>query len=308
MNWIRLRIFLLALVAAFAGTLLPAEGIGQDKAPSAAKSASQIDFQALLPREAEYCRKLEASILDFFCREEVEETIDITLEANKPNAPINQWTYFDLRTGQTIFYQPGKVGKFKNTFVYDYQCIRRDRVITETRTLLKEGKEKRNEPNAQLKLSGFFYFNSLLSPVNLFGESSQPDYDYQVVGRERFESRPVIVVEVKPKAGVVEPKCLSGKAWIEPGTADILKMELTQRPSGGLEVFAKREAQYKRKLRLTLRTEFSAEKNGIRFPSRLLIEEAYLNDQGRAFVRSKTNIVYTNFKFFTVATESRIIK
>jgi len=268
----------------------------------------EIDLPGLLQKAAEYCRRLESSILDFFCREEVEETIDLTLEPEKPGAPLDEWRYLSGRNTGSIFYSAGKVKKFKNSFVYDYQCLRADRVITEKRTLLREGAEERNEPNAKLELSGFVYFNNLLSPINLFGERSQPDYDYQIVGRERFERRRVIVVEAKLKAGVTEPKCLSGKAWIDPATADILKMELTQKPTGGLEIFAKQESQYKRKLRLTLRTEFSAEKNGIRFPSRLLIEESYLNNMGRAFVRSKTEVVYKDFKFFTVTTESQIIK
>lgn len=305
MNRPRPKIILSVLLVTLVGICGTSIGVCQDKAAAAAKSATEIDLPALLQKAAEYCRKLEGSIFDFFCREEIEETIDVTLEPIKPSAPLDEWSYGG---GSNRISIAGKVSKVKNSFVYDYQCIRADRVLTEKRTLLKEGREERNVPNAKLELSGLVYFNNLLSPINLFGERNQPDYDYRVVGKEKFEKRPVLVVEAKLKAGVIEPKCLSGKAWIDPETADILKMELTQKPTGGVEVFAQREAQYDRKLRLTLRTEFSAEKNGIRFPSRLLIEEAYLNKMGRAYVRSKTNVVYTNFKFFTVATESRIIK
>jgi hypothetical protein len=306
----QLRFVLSIILATLVGVCGSAAGGAQDKAAAAAaaKSQSEMDLPGLLQKAAEYCRRLEGSILDFFCREEVEETIDVSLEAEKPGAPLDEWRYLSGRNTGSIFISAGKVKKFKNIFVYDYQCLRADRVITEKRTLLRDGVEERNVPNAKLELSGFVYFNNLLSPINLFGERNQSDFDYKIVGKEKFEKRRVLVVEAKLKAGVVEPKCLSGKAWIDPATADILKMELTQKPTGGLEIFGKRESQYKRKLRLTLRTEFSAEKNGIRFPSRLLIEEAYLNNMGRAFIRSKTSVVYTNFKFFTVETESRIIK
>jgi hypothetical protein len=308
MNRPRPKIILSVLLATLVGICGTLAGVSQDKAAAAAKSATEIDLPSLLQKAAEYCQRLEGSIFDFFCREEIEETIDVTLEPIKPGAPLDEWSYGGGSNRRGIYSIAGKVSKFKNSFVYDYQCIRAERVLTEKRTLLKEGKEERNVPNAKLELSGLVYFNNLLSPINLFGERSQPDFDYRVVGKEKFEKKPVLVVEAKLKAGVIEPKCLLGKAWIDPGTADILKMELTQKPTGGLEVFAKREAQYDRKLRLTLRTEFSAEKNGIRFPSRLLIEEAYLNKMGRAYVRSKTNVVYSNFKFFTVETESRIIR
>jgi hypothetical protein len=308
MSRIRSKIILSVFLVSLVGSSGASEAVCQDKAAAAEKNVMEIDLLGLLQRAAEYCQKLESSILDFFCREEVEETIDLTLDAEKPEAPLDEWRYLSGRNAGTKFISAGRVKKFKNSFFYDYQCLRADRVITEKRTLLREGAEARNEPDAKLKLSGFAYFNNLLSPINLFGERSQTDYDYMISGRERFERRRVLVVEAKLKADVPERRCLSGKAWIDPATADILKMELIQKPTGGLEIFAKRESQYKRKLRLTLRTEFSAEKNGIRFPSRILIEEAYLNDQGRAFIRSKTEVVYKDFKFFTVATESQVIR
>jgi len=302
------KIILSVLLISLVGSSGASPCICQEKAAAGAKNVAEIDFPALLSKAAEYCRKLESSILDFFCQEEVEETIDLTLEVEKPGAPLDEWRYLSGRNVGTNFISAGRIKKFKNSFAYDYQCLRADRVITEKRTLLREGAKERNEPNAKLELSGFTYFNSLLSPINLFGEKNQPDYDFSIIGKEKLKRRPVLVVEAKLKAGVTEPKCLSGKAWIDAATAEILKMELTQKPTGGLEIFAKREAQYKRKLRLMLRTEFSAEKNGIRFPSRLLIEEAYINNMGRAFIRSKTEVVYKDFKFFTVATESQIIK
>jgi hypothetical protein len=301
------KIVLSTSMILLAGSFGASPSICQEKAAAGAKNVAEIDFPALLKKAAEYCRRLEGSIFDFFCREEINETIDVTLDANRPTAPMSEWRVGG-RSGGSITLVGGKVRRFRNSFVYDYQCIRADRVLTEKRTLLKEGREKRNIPDAKLELSGFAYFNSLLSPINLFGEKNQPDYDFSIIGKEKFERRPVLVVEAKLKAGVTAPNCLAGKAWINPETADILKMELTLRPTGGLEMFAKREAQYNRKLRLTLRSEFSAEKNGIRFPSRILIEEAYLNDLGRAFIRSKTEVVYKDFKFFTVATESQVIR
>ena len=52
--------------------------------------------------------------------------------------------------------------------------------------------------------------------------------------------------------------------------------------------------------RLTMGSELKIEKNGMRFPNALSIEEAYVNEDGRAFVRSKVDVVYRDFKFFTV--------
>jgi hypothetical protein len=96
---------------------------------------------------------------------------------------------------------------------------------------------------------------------------------------------------------------LKGKAWIDPQTAEILKIEWIQKPVENVKVFKVRAALANGTLRMTVRTEFSAEKNGLRFPSRIRIEEAYLRPRGRAFIRSKTNVTYRDFKFFRVETE-----
>jgi hypothetical protein len=106
-----------------------------------------------------------------------------------------------------------------------------------------------------------------------------------------------------PRVPDSEAKNLYGKAWIDSETYDILKIEWSENRVGNYDIFEKRGEKFNRKPRITMRTEFSVEKNGIRFPSTLNLEEAYLNDRGRIFVRSETNVVYKNFKFFTVEVE-----
>ncbi len=51
-------------------------------------------------------------------------------------------------------------------------------------------------------------------------------------------------------------------------------------------------------------TEFGFEKNGLRFPSLDLTEEAYVDKDGARFVRAVTKVVYKEYKFFTVETET----
>lgn len=52
--------------------------------------------------------------------------------------------------------------------------------------------------------------------------------------------------------------------------------------------------------RITLTSEFGIEKNGIRFPSRLFSEEAYVNRQGKKVKLSETSVVYRDYRFFIV--------
>jgi hypothetical protein len=257
------------------------------------------DLGALLARVAEYCRKLEASAFDFVCREEIAEKINPSLDIPEPRPLTTGWgrPEFDVKTISRI------VREIKLSYVYDYQCVRADRSIREIRTLIKENGKETNVPNAQLKTSVVVFGTSLMGPVGLFGERFQPDYDFAVTGQDKIGKTKVLVVDARPKPGAPSSRNLFGKAWIDPATADILRIEWSESRVGRYEIFEKRGELYKRKPRLTIRSEFSAEKNGIRFPSRLFIEEAYLNDAGRAVVRSKTDVKYTGFKFFKVDVE-----
>jgi hypothetical protein len=252
------------------------------------------DLPSLLKRTAEYCRKLESAVLDFVCREEINEMIDPALDA-PPRPTIITWTTLEQRAFAT-----GPLPKIKNFYVYDYQCIRSGGAISEIRTLLQENRKKKNEPNAKLKTSVFVYGTVLLGPVGILVERLQGDYDYTIAGEDMVNKKPVVIINAKPVPGAPATTNLYGKVWVDPATAEILKIEWNESRVGHNEIFEKRAESYNRKPRITIRSEFQAEKNGIRFPSKLIIEEAYLNARGRAFVRSETTVTYKDFKFFTV--------
>jgi hypothetical protein len=272
--------------------------------PQAAVNPKAVDLGALLGKTADYCRKLEGSILDFVCLEEIRETIDPTADVLQANYFFggNDWGW-RLGDWTGASRQPKKI---KNSYLYDYQCVRSGQAVRETRTLLKENGKKMNVPNAALKTSVVVYGTVLMGPVGLLGERFQPQYDFSVVGREKIGKRPVVVVDAKPKPDAPETTNLYGKAWIDPATADILKIEWSESRVGRRQIFDKRGERYKRKPRLTILSEFRTERNGIRFPTSLVIEEAYVNEKGKAFVRSKTEVAYKDFKFFTVEVQSRI--
>jgi hypothetical protein len=190
-------------------------------------------------------------------------------------------------------------------YVYDYQCIRTGNLIQEKRTLLEENGVKKRVSGAVLKTSVVVFGNALLSPVGFFGKENQAFFNYAIGGKSKIEGRQTIAIEVKPKPEAPENKRFFGNAWIDPTTAKILKIEWNENQVGNYSVFEKRAERYLRSPRLTIMSEFSTEKNGIRFPSRMLIEEAYVNNLGRAMVRSTTEVRYTDFRFFSVEVDSR---
>jgi hypothetical protein len=270
---------------------------------------SPVRLEALLAKAAEYCRKLESSAFDFVCSEEIRETIDPKLDASQKGLRMDPGSTNYLGPGVSNYIGPtlvlSTVKKIKHSFVYDYQCVRAGRTIREVRTQLKENGKRKVVPNASLQTSVVVWGTALLAPVGLFGERFQPDYDFTVAGEGLFGKTKVIFVQAVPKPGAPPTRNLYGKASIDPATGDILEIEWSENRVGRFDVFEKRAEIYKRTPRLVIRSEFSAEKNGIRFPSGLHVEEAYLKESGKAFIRSKTDVVYKDFKFFTVEVEVR---
>jgi hypothetical protein len=264
---------------------------------------ADVDLPALLAKAAEYCRKLNGAALYFICLEEIIETIDPSLDVKKPLAPMPQW--FDVSPRGRTAVVTTSVRKIKHTLLYDYQCVREKGETTERRTLLRENKKELNEPNASLKTTIIVYEMPLFGPAGMFGERVQPHFDYAVVGREKFERKPVVIVQAVPKPDAPPGKDLYGKAWIDPASGDIVKIEWSPSRVGHFEVFKERGEKFKLEPRLTLTSVFEVAKNGLRFPTRLLAEEAYLNSRGRAFVRSTTVVTYKDFKFFTVEVDVR---
>ena len=275
-----------------------------------------VDLAALLKKAAAYCRKLEGAALDYICKEEIVEVTDPRLDLIPATMPTTTSTTAVPAGGSVAGTPVAKTTgrlvrstkKVKQKLLYDYQCIRAGGEIREVRHLLEENGQKKNEPGAKLKTLNFLFGYVLMSPVGIFAERFRGDYDYKVVGADKIKKRPVVIVDVTPKPDVPETRNLYGKAWIDSATGDILRIQWSEKRVNHYEITARRALLYDRKPRLTIRSEFLVEKNGIRFPNKLSIEEAYVSKGGLVFVRSETAVNYRDFKFFTVATDSQIIK
>jgi hypothetical protein len=294
MNTLRSGPLALAIAALTLASSSPADAHGLPAQASA-------PLAALLAKAADYCRRLEAAAFDFVCREEIVETLDPNLDIDRKIPPP------DGR--QTEFLGPSivlsRARKVRSSYVYDYQCVRAAGKLREVRNQIEENGKPVAVPNAALKTAAVVWGTALLAPVGVFGERFQPGYDFTISGDGRVGATSVVVVEARPKPAAPPSRNLYGKAWVDPATGDILRIEWSESRVGRFDVFEKRGQLYKRTPRLVIRSEFSAEKNGVRFPSRLTVEEAYLKPSGKAFVRSRTDVVYKDFRFFTVEVEVR---
>ncbi len=280
----------------------------QKRKPAAkAAPAPDLPLEAILDRAAAYCAKLESSAFDFVCREEITESLDPSLDVGLQRigaAVVTEVPGSTRYSGPTLIIR--NVRKIKHTYVYDYQCVRAGRTIREVRTQLKEDGKRKVVPNADLATSVVVFGNAL---ARTRSASSANASARATISRSPARTRSARSGSWSstPCPGRARPptRNLYGKAWVDPKTGDILRIEWSENRVGHYDIFEERGKKFRRTPRLVIRSDFSAEKNGIRFPSRLYVEEAYLKDKGKAFVRSKTEVVYKDFKFFSVEYDVR---
>lgn len=229
-------------------------------------------------KTGEYCRLLEKAAIDFVCLEEISEKIDRSRDY--------PWIPIRFR---------------RNTYVYDYQFIKKDYMIEEARILLEESGRKRYEKNADLKTAAFQYRNILFGPIDILSKARQEYFNYRIMTEDEAGKDGVVVLEAIPKTK--ERYFAFGKVWIKKDDFSILKIEWRPESIRNFEEVAEVAERYESEPDITIITEFSYEKNAIRFPGEYRIIEAYIDKKGKRFLRSETIVIYKNYKFFTVETE-----
>jgi hypothetical protein len=255
--------------------------------------ADQSRLAEILKRTGEYCKKLDKAAFDFVCLEEIEEKTNFERDIQRYLAQLAN------NSSSQIARLKIPKEKVSRKFVYDYQVIRKAKKTTEKRTLLEENGKKRKEKDAQLKTINFRFQNVLFAPLGILNESLQSHYEYRIIKEETLGGDRVVVLEANPKPGL-KTSFLYGTIWVKEKDFAILKIQWNQEGIGNYSVFKKRAETYKAQPRITLISEFSEEKNGINFPSKFYIEEAYILKNGKMFIRSETSVTYRNFKFFSV--------
>ena len=282
----------------------------QEKSPS---PPDPFQLALILKAGREYSQRLEKAALDFVCQEEVTDKIDLSKDSRREltkevldsTAVSNAWYsshHGDLRFDRTL-----RGGMGTSVYLFDYQFIRRAGQITENRTLLKKNGKKAGANEPIPKTAVFQYSDILIVPVQILDERFREFYRYRLLREDAHDGVKCWVVEVSPSLSVVE-KYLGGRIWLKQDDYSILKIEWDPATYSGYEKILLRAKASEAEARVTSLTEFGFEKNGIRFPSRDFTEEAYLGKDGKLFVRSQTQVVYKNYKFFTVETATEFKK
>lgn len=248
----------------------------------------------ILVKAQKYCRKLERAALDYVCTEKIEE--EIIQQVMESRTRVNP------RTAQTTLEYTPSEQKLKNTYVYDYQMIRKDRRFEEHRTLIDENGKECRIPNARLKTTFVEFRNGVFGPVGLLSTDKQQDYNYRILEKIKESENEIVVISVHPK-DLINADQPYGKIWIKTAGFGVLKIEWYQESLGNFPAIMEYAKKQNAKPSITAYTEFGYEKNGIRFPSRMSIEEAYIKKKDKKEIRSLTVVEYVDYKFFTVETK-----
>jgi hypothetical protein len=246
----------------------------------------------LLAMAADYCDRLSRASIDFVCLEEVKETVFENQPYVRPS-PHGRPEWRD--------------GAVNHNYLYDYQFIVENGHKTEKRRILElDGLKKKGE-DTDLDTRTFYYKNVMFGAVDLLAGSRQGFYRYELKGREFQDGQAVAVIDAVPIPGL-GIQINQGTIWLRESDAAILKIVWNVRSMETSPAILETAKELKGTPQILQVTEFGLEKNGVRFPNRFRIEEAYVNKKGKKKVRSAVDAEYRDYKFFTVEVETGTIK
>jgi len=271
--------------------------------PEIPKDQSQFPAAAvgILNPVAEYCAKLENAALDFICREKIVEKFESDRQFEKffkmVEDPVEKRGHYP-----GVFMGSGPLPGQENSFTYDYQVIRKDGRIQEKRVLLVENETYVRDDNAYPKTKRFYINKAIYGPIGLLTRGEQHLYDYRLLRDETWKGRNAFVIGVRPKKP--DPaKPVYGEVWVDKEDSSVLKMNIEAASLSGYERISADYESRGAKPRISIEIEYGIEKNGLRFPSHILLKEAYSDPREGRFKMSQLTIDYDRYKFFTVGTE-----
>jgi hypothetical protein len=247
------------------------------------QKVDQSPLPGVLEAAADYCRMFGNASLNYVCLEEITEV------------SYSPYRVVPPRFGDVILV------KNVNHLLYDYQLVKTGEKIEEKRILLEENGKKEHILDAPLKVKRFPYHHIILGPM-LVSEYWQPLHDYRIVGREKTAKESCLVLEAVPKQGA-KTDHLFGRIWVSERDYQVLRMEWNQKSINNYELIEEKAKKIRAKPRMKLVMEYAYMKKGIRFPSKYVLSEEYVNDRDVLFIWSVTTVLYRNYQFFTVETE-----
>jgi TonB family protein len=288
----------------------------REEAPAGLDQASQEELRRILSGCAEYCRKLARSVLDFICEETISETHHQVKEGIDPRDlkftqteqiwenPVTGGGI--VRKWATQIMDPGRTER--NTYICDYQFIKKGDRIEERRILLKENGRRVMDQKKLLEEKRYSVLTPIFASLQVLDQDRQPLFNYKILEEEKVHGKKAFVIEAAPKSGDAD-SIQSAKIWVDKASFQILKSEIEGVPLDGYEDVLKDSVLLNIEPLFLTTHEYRVEKKGVLFPEFTAVRVEYRGLRyGRPVSKLKTDMTYKKFKFFVVETDHKIIR
>lgn len=251
----------------------------------------EISLKKILKETANYCERVKGMALFYVCKEKITEkeffysgTSFARSETEREQRPFRL------------------VSTKEKKLLYDYQLIQKAGELKEQRILLEEDGEKMYQENAELDKIKYVSENLVFGPVGFLSQYWQGYFNYEILGEDSVGGTKTIIVRSSPKEEMEENYNI-GRIWIDKDNFQILKIEwepvsIEHYEEGEIPTFL---GEFKQSVIWTV--DYDIEKNGVRFPSRQMVKEVFINERGYKILKRGLSCHYEDYKFFTVETE-----
>jgi len=263
---------------------------------SASPSLIQSDqAQALLKQTlketSDYSDKVINAALYYVCTEKISDKEYFFGRIRADSSMLRQNKFFHIKKIK------------KQTFTYDYQLIQKKGELTEKRILLEENGKKRYQKNADLNRLKYMGKYLVFGPAGFLSKYWQSFFDFEIIGEEKFDNRNTLLFKATPKQEMEENNNIA-RIFVDKKNFQVLKIEWDSASIKDYEnekITTLRGTFYKT---VSWAIFYGIEKNGVRFPSHQIIQEVFIHPKrGYRAVKRETNILYQDYKFFTVETD-----
>jgi hypothetical protein len=287
----------------------PQQPVDLSKEPSI--SAEELQF--LLDNAAAYCEKLKNSVFHFFCKEKIVESRNSLYPGVNISTEISDRSVYTQRNVRPMGFFTGEVTAVK-TYTFSYRLLKSGTKIREEREWLSS---KDNIPISRdqvVKPTTFVSQRAIFAPLTFLARERQDRYHFRFIRFDTRKDRSTAVIEVIPKYQEQE-NTIYGNVWIDLADYSVLKIEADPRSINGYQSLKKIEKQLNARLFLTLEIQFDKLRDGIRFPTDVLMLETYKGGRyvstykgPEGWERNRTTFTYTDYRFFDVKVEVSIDK
>jgi len=251
----------------------------------------EIGLKKILEETANYCERAKGMALFYVCKEKITE-----------KEFFFSGTSF-ARSATEREQRPFRVVSTKEKkLLYDYQLIKKAGELKEQRILLEEDGKKMYQENAELDKIKYVSENLVFGPVGFLSKYWQDYFNYEILGEGSVGGIKTLIIRSFPKEEM-EENYNFGKIWIDKDNFQILKIEwepvsIEHYEEGKIPTFL---GEFKQSVIWTV--DYGVEKNRVRFPSRQMVKEVFINEKGYKILKRELSCDYEDYRFFTVETE-----